>query len=199
MTPEAEVLYAVITELEAHRISYMVVGSFATGRWGRPRATHDVDLVIEIPHEQATEFAATLAKSLEGQFFADTESMVRAVYRHSMFNLIHYESSFKADVWILKNDEYEQVAFVRRVRKRFFGENGFDAFVASPEDTILSKLLWYQQTTWERDFLDALGVYEVQAPELDQAYLGEWAAPLGLAALLERIRREAAPATPPTS
>lgn len=145
MTPEAEVLKTIVFELESHDIPYMVVGSFATGLWGRPRSTHDVDVLIDVASEAASDFSTLFAQALKTNFYADAEFMRESIQRRSMFNVIHFDSSFKADVWILKEDEYEQVAFVRRVRRRFFGADGFDAFVASPEDTIFSKLRWYQQ------------------------------------------------------
>jgi hypothetical protein len=188
VTPEAEVLHAVVLELEKDEVPYMVVGSFASGLWGRPRATHDADLVVALDPESAMQLSGRLAD----RFYADAEFMVSAVHKRSMFNVIHHEWGFKVDVWMLQADDYAQVAFVRRRREPFFGADGFDAFVAAPEDTIISKLRWYQQTTWERDFLDALGVYELQEPELDQAYLDGWAMELKLAELIARLRREAA-------
>ena len=192
MTPEAEVLQAVVSELEKDKVPYMVVGSFASGLWGRPRATHDADLVVELEPESAMQLSSRLAD----RFYADAEFMVSAVRKRSMFNVIHHEWGFKVDVWLLQADEYAQVAFVRRRREPFFGAEGFDAFVIAPEDTIISKLRWYQQTTSERDFLDALGVYELQEPELDQAYLDQWAVELKLVELIARLRREVA--RPPT-
>lgn len=62
----------------------------------------------------------------------------------------------------------------------------------SPEDTILSKLDWYRiSPVLPQQLQDALGVYEVQVPHLDHAYLDRWAAQLGVADLLADIRRQA--------
>ncbi|TMC59160.1 MAG: hypothetical protein E6J26_04430 [Chloroflexi bacterium] len=188
MTPEAEVLVSVIQELERADVPYMVVGSFASGLWGRPRATHDADIVVAMQPE----FATVLAKALTDRFYADEEFMRSAVYKRSMFNLIHFESGFKVDVWILDDTPYRQAAFARRRRVRLFAEEGVLSYVASAEDTILSKLLWYQQTNWQRDLLDAVGVYEVQQPTLDEVFLNEWAARLDLVDLLAQVRAEAA-------
>jgi hypothetical protein len=43
----------------------------------------------------------------------------------------------------------------------------------------------------ERQWLDVLGVLKVQGADLDVGYLREWAAKLGVAALLARARHEA--------
>jgi hypothetical protein len=65
----------------------------------------------------------------------------------------------------------------------------------SPEDTILQKLDWHKkgQQISERQWGDVLGVLKVRAGELDLDYMGEWAATVGVAELLERALSEAAP------
>ena len=42
---ERDALFQVLDALEALDIPYMVVGSFASTFWGRPRTTHDADLM----------------------------------------------------------------------------------------------------------------------------------------------------------
>ncbi len=67
------------------------------------------------------------------------------------------------------------------------------AYMASPEDVVLSKLERYRlsgqvsECQWE----DLLGVLRVQGNRLDRAYLQHWAAALGLADLLGEARRQA--------
>lgn len=46
----------------------------------------------------------------------------------------------------------------------------------------------------EKHVTDALRVYEVQHEKLEQAYLDQWAATLGVVQLLRHIRDEAKPA-----
>ena len=58
-------------------------------------------------------------------------------------------------------------------------------YVASPEDTILSKLQWAKMSGSERQTRDALRVYEMQRDGLDEAYLARWAVELGVEELLE--------------
>jgi hypothetical protein len=45
----------------------------------------------------------------------------------------------------------------------------------------------------EKQFTDVLRVYEVQHGRLDEDYLDRWAAALGVAAALARVRAEARP------
>lgn len=57
---QRDVLFEVLDALDALNIPYMIVGSFASNYWGRPRATHDADLVIEIPPRKAAGLASLL-------------------------------------------------------------------------------------------------------------------------------------------
>jgi hypothetical protein len=57
--------------------------------------------------------------------------------------------------------------------------------VASAEDTILAKLVWFRKSGEVSDS-DILGVIRVQAGRLDLEYLQEWAGELGVIDLLRR-------------
>lgn len=63
---------------------------------------------------------------------------------------------------------------------------------ASPEDTLLHKLIWYKlgNQISDRQWGDILGVLKVQGDVLDQAYLDRWAPLLDVFDLLIRARRE---------
>ncbi|MBC7264079.1 MAG: hypothetical protein H5T64_06925 [Chloroflexi bacterium] len=185
MTPD-EILGLVVEELELRSVPYMVVGSFATSFWGRPRATHDVDLVVQIP----VAVTQDLASALDDRFYADAESMRQAVEQYSQFNLVHLDTGFKIDFWVLGTDPYRCEAFQRRRREPLLS-GGRLVYISSPEDAILSKLLWYRETQWEQDFQDALGVYEIQRGRLDEIYIAEWVTSLGLNELWARLQTEA--------
>ena len=47
MNAEEQVLLLVIREMEGLGIPYMVAGSLASSHHGRPRATHDADVVFD--------------------------------------------------------------------------------------------------------------------------------------------------------
>jgi hypothetical protein len=61
--------------------------------------------------------------------------------------------------------------------------------VASAEDTILAKLVWYRQggETSDRHWRDILSVIQVQAGRLELPYLEKWAAELGVSHLLQKL------------
>jgi hypothetical protein len=75
------------------------------------------------------------------------------------------------------------------------------AYVASAEDTVLTKLEWYRmggedfgelsRAVSEQQWRDVLGVLKVQGERLDLAYLRRWAAALSVADLLEQALAQA--------
>ncbi len=63
--------------------------------------------------------------------------------------------------------------------------------VSTPEDTILAKLRWAKLSGGsEKQFTDALRVYEVQFGKLDIDYIMEWAKKLNIELLWKRLKAE---------
>jgi hypothetical protein len=178
-----------IDAFEQLGIAYHIAGSVATLAHGISRTTMDVDLVADI-HAQQVE---SLTQQLELHYYVEEETLAEGVANRSSFNLIHLETMFKVDVFILKPDAFDQTAFMRADLKEFGLEEDARAFfVESPEDVILNKLRWYRMggERSERQWLDVQGVLKVQAGLLDEAYLRKWADELGLTDLLERAMHE---------
>ena len=91
----------------------------------------------------------------------------------------------------LTDDAFDRTRFDRRFVESFEGAR---LPVSRPEDTILMKLRWAAMLGGsEKQFMDALRVYEVQHGGLDEPYLDRWAAILGVSAALIRLRAEARP------
>ena len=69
----------------------------------------------------------------------------------------------------------------------FYGDAGCQ--VASPEDSILSKLVWYRSggEVSDQQWRDVLGVVKMQGAQLDLEYLRKWAAQLRVDDLLDRV------------
>lgn len=183
---ERDALFQALDALEELHIPYMIVGSFASTYWGRPRMTHDADLVVEITGEKVAELARLLAP----HFYAPQFVIEDAVRKRGQFNLIHLDYAFKVDLWVVKDSPYDAACFERRLLGILFER---EAWISSPEDVILSKLLWYRAAPiLDRQFQDVLEVYEIQEPYLEHDYLDRWATLLGIVDLLERVRQQAA-------
>ena len=102
--------------------------------------------------------------------------------------MIHLDTGFKIDLWILEETEFDRLRFSRRAPGRVFGRN---VFLSTPEDLILTKLVWFKQSDSQKHYLDALGVYRAQKTVLNCDYLRDQAVALSVASLLKRLENEA--------
>lgn len=168
---------------------YLIGGSLASSLHGIPRNTNDADIVAELPMARIAELAA----DLKTDFYADTDMMSDAVRRGASFNLIHLETMFKVDVFVLRREPLLIEEMNRRQEHAIALDSPERAWFASPEDTVLQKLDWYKKGNQisERQWGDVLGVLKVQESEIDLAYLRKWAPTLGVSELLERALIEA--------
>jgi hypothetical protein len=189
METQADGFNRILAVLDLLEIPYQLVGSLASSIHGIPRSTMDVDLVADLRADQIEEFVA----ELKADFYADPEMIKEALARARSFNLIHYASSFKFDIFPLQKDEFSQTQFARRqfAETKSLGAP-IECAVATAEDTVLSKLRWYRATgeTSERQWNDLRGIVQVSGTRLDLAYLNAWAPRLGVADLLERLLGE---------
>ena len=179
---------ALVETLDRVGVGYLLTGSLASSLQGEPRSTHDIDVVVNL---QPSNVEALLAAFPSPRFSVSAESILDAINRAGMFNLLDIESGEKVDFWMLTDEPFDQSRFGRR-RASFFA--GLTVFVSAPEDTILAKLRWAKMSGGsEKQFGDALHVFETQGPTLDADYLNRWASELDVVDLWTRIRTEAEP------
>ncbi len=186
--PQQQLLEKVIQVLENNQIDYMITGSTVSSLQGEPRSTHDIDIVVLIQQSSV----ASLIKAFPlPQYYLSEESVRDAINRKSMFNLLDTTEGDKVDFWLLTNDAFDTSRFARKYEEDAFG---FKMKVSAAEDTILSKLKWAKLSGGsEKQFKDALRVYELQYSLLDKDYLETWAHELNVQNLYERIKQEANP------
>ena len=167
-------------------IPYMLTGSLVSSLQGEPRATHDIDLVVDITLADVARVTEALSAP---EVYLDEHAVGDSTRRRTMFDLIDSSSGDKADFWLLTDDPFDRQRFSRRRRVEALG---LELMVSAPEDTILMKLRWSAQAGGsEKQLSDALRVYELQAGSLDEGYLDEWALRLDVAAALAAIRGSA--------
>lgn len=156
--------------LDVLKIPYAITGGYAVSVWGKPRSTFDVDVIIEFPRSKIHVLAEALRKILELSY-VDENVMTNAVERRGEFNFIHTESGIKVDFFVLKNDVFSRLKLQRRTAKLIEGKK---IYFLSPEDLILSKLLWRKETESELQLRDVESIVKFQK-KLDWQYLQKWA------------------------
>lgn len=173
--------------LEDLRIPYLLGGSLASSLYGIPRTTRDADLVADLRPEHVQ----ALASALTPGFYVDTERVLHAIRRRSSFNVIYLGTMTKVDIFVLRDHPLSHLEMSRRRQLSLTG--GAVLYVASPEDTLLQKLRWFEMEgcVSERQWDDVLGILKVQGARLDLNYLERWASGLGLGDLLRKALEEA--------
>jgi hypothetical protein len=161
--------------LEAAGLTYMFVGSMASTLHGPPRSTQDIDLVVALGRAG---LAPLLAAFPESDYYLSPEAAREAVARRTSFNVIDLRSGWKADIMVRRDRAFSHAELGRRVRADILGVS---TWVATVEDTILSKLEWSRLAGGSsRQVDDVRGLIETQAERLDLAYLEHWATELGV-------------------
>lgn len=177
------VLAQVTRALAAQGIAYVVVGSFASSMRGVYRTTGDIDIVADIKSAQIK----LLVADLQASFYVDEQAVRRAVARNGSFNAIHLAAIFKIDVFIPPADGFGRQQLARRQLEKIAADIEQEIYVATAEDIIIGKLLWYRAggEVARMQWTDVLGIIGAQGTSLDVTYLRAWADRLGVRASLE--------------
>lgn len=187
MLEPIEVTLLVVSALEKLDAPYFIGGSMATAIHGVARATMDVDIVADLRNEQAP----SLVMMLSDMFYVDLAMIETAIRQQSSFNLIHLKTMFKVDIFVRSQQPFDQAQFQRRQASILVEEPERKAYVASPEDNILSKLVWFREGggVSDRQWQDVCNVLRAQGERLDLDYLQTWATRLAVRELLEQALR----------
>lgn len=169
------VFQEVIQTLEGNSIEYMVVGSVASIVYGEPRLTKDMDVVIELAPADTRKIPRIFPT--EKFYSPPVEILGDEIMNRGHFNLIHHDSGLKIDLMIRKNSEHARAEFARRRKIELW--EGFFASVATPEDVIIKKLVYFVEGGSEKHIRDIQGI--LSNSDLDLGYIEDWVMKLGLA------------------
>jgi hypothetical protein len=188
METPIQVLVEVTSALEEAGIEYVVVGSLASSMHGMYRATADVDIVVNLNLTQLK----PLVKNLEDRFYVDEKVATEAVARRHSFNLIHFDSVFKVDIFVPKPGDFGWQQLEHRQLTALTENEEPRAYISSPEDMIVAKLLWYRagNETSTVQWKDTMGILAARRLSIDLNYLNEWANRFHVGDLLKRALDE---------
>jgi len=168
--------------MDQHQIRYFVTGSVATITYGDPRFTNDIDIVAELSNAHIDALCAAFSGP---DYYCSRDAVVQAIRQRFQFNLLHSKSGMKIDVIIPADNEFDRGRFDRRIR--IVASDNLEIWLASPEDVIIKKMVYYKEGESEKHIRDILGVLRVRAEKVDRAYISDWADQMQLTPIWHEI------------
>jgi hypothetical protein len=160
--------------LRATDVPFMLTGSLAGSYHGAPRATQDIDLVIDAPVDNLIVVAEALRRA--GLYVSD-DAIREAVSTRGMFNAIDPESGWKVDFIMRKDRDFSRAEFAARSTIEFMGVS---LGLAKAEDVVVAKLEWAKLGDSERQLRDVAEILSVQGDSLDLDQIATWVEQLKL-------------------
>ena len=180
-------LKLILDTLKAAGVEYLIGGAIAEWAWGEPRATQDLDLVINLPIEAVVRFSKELEKRnmlVPADIILDAMMEDRA---DIPLNAIHMYSGLKADLYLMRDgDALRQSAFQRRVLVDYGPPIG-KVYVHSAEDLILYKLMYLGLSGQPKHARDIAAILRAKKNQLEFGYIEEWVAQLGLGSVWKEL------------
>jgi len=178
---ETELPWIFTDPLEREALGYMIVGAFATMAFGVHRTTEDLDLVLGLAPGDCPQFERAFPE--EDFYRPPRETFLTEAARNQRghFNLVHHESGYRADCYMIGQDALQWWGLKHRRRIELDGRG---CWVAPPEVVILKKLEFFREgksAKHPRDIRDVLELIDVDRPFIEEhvARLGlqaEWRA-----------------------
>ncbi len=182
-----EFLKLILEALEASGVDYLIGGAIAEWAWGEPRATQDLDLVINLPVRSVGKFSKELEKR---NMLVPADIILEAMMEDRAdipLNAIHMYSGLKADLYLMREgDRLREIAFQRRILVDYGPPIG-EVYVHSPEDLILYKLIYLGLSSQPKHARDIAVILRAKKGTIDLEYIQEWVSQFGLNALWNEL------------
>ncbi len=190
MTVSPLELAALVGELlERIDVPWVIGGSVAGSLIGEPRSTLDIDMAIRLTMAQAE----PLVRTVEEEFYVSLDMVRSAVEHSSSFNLLHFASAMKVDLFVLGTGELDTRQMDRRQRIQAGGDAPVAVWTTAPDDLVLRKLTWFRAggEISDRQWRDVVGILTTQGERLDRGSLQQLADQIGVGDLLAQALRDA--------
>jgi hypothetical protein len=149
----------------------MVTGGVASIVYGEPRLTNDVDIVLALEPSDADRLAAAFPPD---QYYLPPRENIREEAARSSeghFNILDLETSLRADLYCLGQDQLMQWAMQRR---RAISIGGEAVWLAPIEYVILQKLRYYRDSGSDRHLRDIAAMVRISGNLIDAGVLDSW-------------------------
>ncbi|MFI5380436.1 MAG: hypothetical protein ACHRHE_14150 [Tepidisphaerales bacterium] len=173
-------VFQVIDSLDRIAIPYMLVGSYSSNIYGVVRATQDADFVLQLGDRSLP----AVMRLLGPDFHLDPQMSFETVTATQRYVILHQNSGFKIELFLLSDDPHDKERFARRANAAFAGHA---ITLPTPEDVIITKLRWSKGGNRRKDVEDVENVIAVQGNALDLAYIRQWTDQHGTRGLFEQL------------
>ena len=149
----------------------------------------DIDMAVRMSLDHVDRLVAAVID----QYYVSADMVRDAVIRKSSFNILHYESALKVDIFVLGEGLLDRRQIDRRRRVVVDAGRSFELWTGSTEDQVLRKLAWFRSggEVSDRQWRDVLGILVVQADRVNVTDLVATGQLVGLADLVQRALLEA--------
>ncbi len=168
--PEINLFQIFTSRLNRVGIRYMVTGAAAAIIYGEPRLTNGLDCVIELKAENIGRFEQVFPAE---EFHIPPDENIKLEAKRASrghFNIIHHETGFKADFYLVGRDELHHWGMANRKEFKIEGES---FWLAAPEYVILRKLEYYREGRSEKHLRDIAGMLALSSDRIDFNQLRE--------------------------
>ena len=179
-----ELLQKIVEVFERIQIPDLITGAVASMAYGEPRLTNDIDIVAAVEERHIGDLLKAFPSN---EFYADGETMRKAIRDGGQFNIIHPASGLKVDIIIKQNTPFDSSRFGRL--RRIYPAESYQANFASPEDVIIKKMEYYKGGGSEKHLRDIAGILKISGETVDKDYIAEWSRRLGLTEIWDAIQR----------
>jgi hypothetical protein len=171
-------LFKIFTlKLNELKLDYFITGSVASIVYGEPRLTHDIDIVLEISVSGIDKFIKAFAGV---EFYIPPIEIIRNEIERSErghFNIIHNESGFKADIFLIGNDKFQKWALDNRKMLTFQDSL---IYIAPPEYVIIKKLEYFKEGGAQKHITDIKNILINSAEIINLEFIEKYAAMFGV-------------------
>jgi hypothetical protein len=172
---QIELLQFTVEALQRIDVLYAIIGSFASGIWGESRFTQDIDILIELPPDRVPNLCDSFPSDY---FFVSLAAAKLAAESFGQFNVIHPASGNKVDFMVSGQNAWTSTELIRKLDIELFP--GRLAAVASPDDVILGKLIYFREGGSDKHLRDIAGILKISSHLVDRDYIAKTAVDLGI-------------------
>lgn len=155
--------------IEQIPLEYMVTGSIAAILYGKPRLTHDMDVVLIFPQQKIPLFCRYFSSD---EFYCPPAETLQEEIRRGdcgHWNIIDNISGFKIDLYPFGNDPLVQWGLENRKKIEILPNE--PVWLAPLEYVILKKLVYYKEGGSEKHLEDIRAMLEVSESLVDRAII----------------------------